>query len=679
MSPQSARLVRVLAAYIMRSGNNIDGKANIILTGDTDTGGTRHRREVPTSLHDRKFSLKAVPGYKMPLFFAIACTAAAIGWSARELPWMAGMPANLAFYISSCLLAACAASWLLFLKSMICDRNDTGQSNEAWELSFDLAQERDLLRMVIDNLPDLIYAKDHEGRFVLNNLAHAKSLGANSPREMIGKTDFDYYPQDLAEQFFQDEQQIIKTGTSILNQEQYKSTPDNPSGQKNWSSTTKAIWRNRNNEAVGTVGITRDIHLIKIAQDRLRENEERLRTILTQTRCIVSAGEATGPEGWQPKALDPATPFLWDLSVINPEAAQEVLPLELSAGQPYHQAWLASCKPEDTLLMHQNSGRAFLENAPLYQNLFRCTDKHGVEHWMHQYVTIKKLEANRWQLFSITTDITEVKRAESALRDSEEKLRQSATQLERSNRELQDFAYVASHDLQEPLRKIVVFGDRLKEKYATALDEGAGDYLERMQKAATRMQKLINDLLAFSRVTTKSRPFAPVNLREVASEVLEDLEGRLESVKGRVELGGLPTIDAEPLQIRQLLQNLIGNALKFHRPEESPVVKVTAELVHDHATTSTDGFNGSQQFCRLIVADNGIGFEEKYLDKIFNVFQRLHTRNDYEGTGMGLAIAKKIAHHHNGDITARSQPGCGATFIVTLPVSHPKTETNHNA
>jgi signal transduction histidine kinase len=183
-----------------------------------------------------------------------------------------------------------------------------------------------------------------------------------------------------------------------------------------------------------------------------------------------------------------------------------------------------------------------------------------------------------------------------------------------------------------------------------------------MQKAAARMQTLISDLLSFSRVTTKAQPFTRVNLAEVASSVVDDLEGRIELVKGRVEVGALPVIDAEPLQMRQLLQNLIGNALKFRRPEEPPVVKVDAQIIPDPAEPG-------RQVCRLTVSDNCIGFEEKYLDRIFNVFQRLHTRNEYEGTGMGLAIVRKIALYHGGDVTAKSKPGEGSTFIVTIPLT----------
>lgn len=254
----------------------------------------------------------------------------------------------------------------------------------------------------------------------------------------------------------------------------------------------------------------------------------------------------------------------------------------------------------------------------------------------------------------------ERRRAEVALRRSEAELKKFAAKLEASNRELQDFASVASHDLQEPLRKIQAFGDRLKTKHGDALGEGGCDYLERMQNAASRMQTLINDLLTFSRVTTKAQPFVTVDLAEVAAGVVSDLEARVERSGGRVEMGEMLTLDADPLQMRQLLQNLIGNALKFHKPDEPPLVKVWCERVVEHS---------ADDLCRINVADNGIGFDEKYLDRIFTVFQRLHGRHAYEGTGVGLAVCRRIAERHGGSITATSEPGRGSTFIVTLPAS----------
>jgi PAS domain S-box-containing protein len=258
----------------------------------------------------------------------------------------------------------------------------------------------------------------------------------------------------------------------------------------------------------------------------------------------------------------------------------------------------------------------------------------------------------------IFKDITERKRTEDALA-------RKAAELARSNAELEQFAFVASHDLQEPLRKIQAFGDRLKTKVdAVQLTEGR-DYLERMQSAAARMQTLINDLLTFSRVISASQPFVPVDLNAVVKGVLSDLEVRIEQTKAQVEVGQLPTLEADPMQMRQLVQNLIGNALKFQPPGQAPHVKIQGQV---RKKPLPDG--GEEELCELVIQDNGIGFDEKYLDKIFAVFQRLHGRTEYEGTGVGLAVCRRITDRHGGTITAHSKPGEGATFVVSLPLRH---------
>lgn len=235
--------------------------------------------------------------------------------------------------------------------------------------------------------------------------------------------------------------------------------------------------------------------------------------------------------------------------------------------------------------------------------------------------------------------------------------------LRRSNRELEQFASVASHDLQEPLRKIQAFGDRLQTKCAEGLGEQGRDYLARLQASAGRMRSLIDALLTFSRVTTKAQPFVAVDLAATAQDVVTDLEERAQRTGGRVEIGPLPTLEADPSQMRQLLQNLVANGLKFHRPDESPVVRIEGRLLNNG---NSDGEINPQ--CEIAVRDNGIGFEEVYLDRIFELFQRLHGRQEYEGTGMGLAICRKIVERHGGAITATSAPGRGATFLVTLPL-----------
>jgi light-regulated signal transduction histidine kinase (bacteriophytochrome) len=196
------------------------------------------------------------------------------------------------------------------------------------------------------------------------------------------------------------------------------------------------------------------------------------------------------------------------------------------------------------------------------------------------------------------------------------------------------------------------------------LGEQGADYIQRMQNAAQRMRTLIQDLLAFSRVATQTRPFSATDLKSIVQEVLSDLEVRIREVNAQIHVADLPTIDADPMQMRQLFQNLIGNALKFQRPEVVPDINIAWEAVSVPLTTDN---SQAQPGIRLSIADNGIGFDTKYLDRIFKVFQRLHGRNEYEGTGIGLAICAKIIERHGGQITAQSTPDQGATFLISLP------------
>jgi signal transduction histidine kinase len=256
---------------------------------------------------------------------------------------------------------------------------------------------------------------------------------------------------------------------------------------------------------------------------------------------------------------------------------------------------------------------------------------------------------------------------EDRVRERTSELSMLNVELERSNRELQDFAFVASHDLQEPLRKIQAFGDRLRKVQGPKFDEQGRDYLDRMSGAAERMHTLINDLLSYSRVTTKAQPFEPTDLNTVVDGVLGDLETRIEESGGSVTVGNLAKIDADPLQMRQLFQNLIANALKFARSDSHPVVEVRGEIFNQEVPSV--GRSMPEEYVRISVADNGIGFDEKYLDRIFTPFQRLHGRNEYEGTGIGLAVCRKIVERHGGSLTAKSAPGEGSTFTVILPVA----------
>ncbi len=234
-------------------------------------------------------------------------------------------------------------------------------------------------------------------------------------------------------------------------------------------------------------------------------------------------------------------------------------------------------------------------------------------------------------------------------------------ELERSNDELDQFATIAGHDLQEPLRKVIAFGDRLRSDYHDALEARGGDYIERMCDASSRMLDLTSDLLRFARVTSQAEPFEPTDLDQVAADVVSDLEERIRREDGRVEVDDLPVVEADRTQMHQLLLNLVGNGLKFHEPDEAPLVRVSAKLNGDGGVD-------------ISVADNGIGFKEKFAARIFQPFRRLHGRGTYEGTGMGLAICKKIAVRHGGDISVTSRVGEGSTFVITLPLEQPRAD-----
>jgi len=251
-----------------------------------------------------------------------------------------------------------------------------------------------------------------------------------------------------------------------------------------------------------------------------------------------------------------------------------------------------------------------------------------------------------------------------------EQMREYTAKLERSNRELQDFAYVASHDLQEPLRKIEAFGDRLVTRYGKDLPEDGRMFLDRMQNAAGRMRRLINDLLDYSRVTTKAKPFTRVELGEVLTGVLSDLQIRIEESGAVIKAEPMPAVDADATQMRQLLQNVLANALKFRKPNVKPEISITC------STDAGVRLGGRIPHARIEIRDNGIGFDNKYKDQIFTIFQRLHGRLEYEGTGVGLATVRKIVERHGGSIDADGQPGIGATFIIELPMQHQVEEAS---
>jgi signal transduction histidine kinase len=259
----------------------------------------------------------------------------------------------------------------------------------------------------------------------------------------------------------------------------------------------------------------------------------------------------------------------------------------------------------------------------------------------------------------LSKEVEERKRAEEALRKAHDELdlrvRERTAELARANRELQDFVFIAAHDLQEPLRKIVTFGGILTKRFQDPLGEKGKAHLARMTREASRMSALLRSLLGYSRLFSLARPFKATDLTRVVENVVRDFELTIRDLGGKVEVGGLPTIEADPDQMGLLFTNLIQNALKYCRGTGNPRIRIRGEA--------------AVETCRIVVQDNGIGFEQQYAEKIFTPFQRLHGRKSgYEGTGMGLAVCRKIVELHGGEIRAEGSPGEGATFTVTLPI-----------
>lgn len=399
------------------------------------------------------------------------------------------------------------------------------------------------------------------------------------------------------------------------------------------------IKRNGSGAAEKVLGISMDITSRTLVSEKLRTNEILYRTfasnmpdsevILFDTFFRINLVEGN---------MD--SPLLTDKADLTGQDVREVLakyeiPVDLSE-------ILDETTPAKSVSTLQTDGRYFRIHL----------------------VRISGQDGNVFSGMILFQDITEIKKAELQL---ELKIQD----LDRSNRELENFAYVASHDLQEPLRKITAFGDRLKVKYTEALAGEGADYIRRMTDATSRMQRLITDLLAFSRITRIAEPFEKVDFNKLIKEILSDIEIKVIATDADIKVEPLESLEGIPSQMHQLFQNLLLNALKFHKPGQKPVIHISGEWI----SAKVAGKSGNRKYYRFSIKDEGIGFEQKYAERIFTLFQRLHGRAEYEGTGIGLALCKKIAEHHDGSIEAFGTEGVGAEFVIILPMTQIKKDT----
>ncbi len=315
---------------------------------------------------------------------------------------------------------------------------------------------------------------------------------------------------------------------------------------------------------------------------------------------------------------------------------------------------------EDSLLANFRFDK-FSEKGYINNFEFTCKKKNGDLIPISFSASLMRDKENAIQgLVCLIRDITERKQAEWALKSYNEKLL-------RSGRNMENFLYIASHDLQEPLRKVKAFSNILEVKYEQIIDQRGYEYFSRLQGAVDRMQMLINGLLNFSRIIAENRKFEMVDLNQLLKKAISDLYRIIKDSGAQLDAGVLPSIEADPLQIQELFRHLIDNSLKFKKKDEPAIIKVYAEPPSNSEQNFSHGQN-NDGMCQIIFEDNGVGFDEKYNDRIFKVFQRLYSGNEYEGVGVGLAICQKIVEQHNGAITAKSIPGTGSKFIITLPI-----------
>lgn len=527
------------------------------------------------------------------------------------------------------------------------EKQVTGRTEELVRTNENLEASEAKFAGVINTAHDAIISVDEQQRITLFNQGATRIFGYEEA-EVMGQPLNLLLPDRLQAQH---NQHIVKFGRSKQNTRIMAPYRDEVKGRRKNGEEFPADVSISSLVLEKTpifTAVVRDVSERQEAKDALEASEQRFRLMVNNVReyAIIMLDPVGNVASWNEGAQR-----------IKGYTEQEIVGQHFS--RFYTPEDVQSGKPQRALMIAEREGDYTTESWRVRQN--------GTKFWAR--VVLTALHNDTGELIGFTKvvrDLTERQEAEI-------RLKEYAKALEQSNKELESFAYTASHDLQEPLRKIQAFGDRLQMRYGDTLDESGQDYLRRMINASTRMRNLIQDLLIYSRVTTKPVTVNAVALNDVIRAVCSDLEVAIEDAQAQIEVDPLSNIEADKVQIRQLFQNLISNAIKFRAKDRPCIIRISGRML-DTLPSIPQVDTAVTPLYELVVADNGIGFENKYADRILGIFQRLHGRLEYEGTGIGLAICQKIVTRHHGTIAAHGTPDQGATFTITLPVQQDQLE-----